>query len=1077
MSGRRRDRLKSFFTSGKNREQPSAPSTPSSSQPALGPLPAGDPRVVHTASTLHFQRASSINDAPFAEGDLTSISRAAKLTRGSGSGIDNVALALDIIEKLAGVVETVPFIAPIAGSFSQIIKACKEVRETNDKRNILVESITRITQDLCATILRMEATNHVDLIGRLKSDVETYARLLDKASRVVAEYDTRRSVVRVAARTQLGNELSTVNQELDSFGVRFRSNRLVDLSIQQNRMTRKLDQVHDMTIAENLEKWLRSPPDMGRKQHEIQKLRKEGTGRWLLDHDLFVEWQDNSGALWIQGPSGSGKSVLSSAIVNKLIEDQRLFRNLGKSSAVAFFYFDFKDKEDNVVERALRRIILQLSAQSPYHCRALNMLYELSKGQTIPSYEELQQVLGELLLELGRTYIVLDALDECPDTEQDKLVECIAMLQHYTHSPLHLLITSQPRTIFTDSFKTLPCIPLKAKVTEKDIRIFLEGELQTNRKLKTWASRANSITDRIVRKSNGMFRLAACLLVELSRSRWQDELDKILDDLPTDLFGIYDRFLEPIPKNHWVYVAGVLRWLVFSVQSWTLGNLADAIAFDFSDPKQYVYLPRRREDNTIAIPGWLEGLVTFGEESDWVHLAHASVQDYILSTAFVDHFGYDLSADLSHAFLAQTCMDYFFRFSNDSPDPATFRNYPVAIYAAKYWCHHLLLCRDQAALLDNAMRLLEEGSKQYFALSQLRSWTEIHWRAPQRSPLQICSEAGYTAGVRALLQKGADVNVYDKHRGSTLQVASEKGYTEIVKILLEHGAEVNVENEQYGSPLQAAVYWGHPEIVYLLLENGADVNAHGGEDGSALEIVSTRGHTELVLVLLANGADVHGGKYPGSALLAACRKGHLEIARILLEHGADANTHCEYITQQTRLHRESALHAACGSFNKDLVHLLLSQGASVDGPGGEYRTPLHQLCLNWLLKFYRYHRTSEQHDIIRLLLENGADVNAHTEREGSVLEAAIKGRRTDIVAILMEKGVDVNMHDGAALQTASYCGGRKIVTLPRGCRSVNPGTTCRSVGSAMKPKIFFWETCFFSPKTARKCCQHLRKGL
>ncbi|KAJ7920344.1 hypothetical protein B0H13DRAFT_2319535 [Mycena leptocephala] len=108
---------------------------------------------------------------------------------------------------------------------------------------------------------------------------------------------------------------------------------------------------------------------MAKKQHETQKLHKEGTGGWLLEGHEFIEWQDNAGSLWIQGPSGSGKSVLSSAVIRKLEDDQRLSGELGNPAAVAFFYFDFKNKEAQAVETALRRIVLQLSAQSPHQYR------------------------------------------------------------------------------------------------------------------------------------------------------------------------------------------------------------------------------------------------------------------------------------------------------------------------------------------------------------------------------------------------------------------------------------------------------------------------------------------------------------------------------------------------------------------------------------------------------------------------------------------------------------------------------------------------------------------------------------
>lgn len=162
------------------------------------------------------------------------------------------------------------------------------------------------------------------------------------------------------------------------------------------------------------------------------------------------------------------------------------------------------------MESALRRIILQLSAHSPNGHRALEKWYTLSNGQTLPTYRDLQGVLKELLLELGRTCIVLDALDECQDTELDNLVSLVSMLRSWTQSPLHLLITTQPRSIFTENFGDVTCVSPTFKVTEKDIRSFVADELRSDRyKLKAWASRPAgpnipNIVERIVQKSHGM---------------------------------------------------------------------------------------------------------------------------------------------------------------------------------------------------------------------------------------------------------------------------------------------------------------------------------------------------------------------------------------------------------------------------------------------------------------------------------------------------------------------------------------------------------------------------------------------
>ncbi|KAJ6514666.1 hypothetical protein DFH09DRAFT_1431650 [Mycena vulgaris] len=842
------------------------------------------------------------------------------------AAIDNLTVVLGLVKQVANVIQKAPFIAPAAALMAEILKAYKEVKDTDEKRDGLVSSITELTRDLCGTILRMEATNHVELIGRLRADIETYSVLLARASVFIKQYDNQGVVRHVAARNELGSQMSTLNRELNSFGARFRTNRLVDLAINQNVNTRTLEKVHDIALEGRLEKWLGSP-DMKKKLLSTLQLRKEGTGRWLLESEKFIQWQDNPGSLWIRGPSGVGKTVLSSAVISELVADKLSFTdltNFRSSPAIAFFYFDFKDKEGQAMDSALRRIILQLSAQSPNSYRILEERYiSNSKGQTLPTYQELQKILEELLLELGRTYIVLDALDECQEADQRQLVEFVSTLQKWNQTPLHLLLTSQPRRIFTEWLASVPCIDIESDITEKDIRLFVDSELQM---LESWASRA---ADRVVSKSNGMFRLAACLILEVSHCLWEDELYKTLDNLPNDLFGIYDRFLKGIRPEHLVHAKAVLRWLLCSREQLTLDQLADAIAFDFSDPAQFIYKPNRREGNRVRIPKWFEGLVTF--TGRFVGLAHASVQDYLLSRQFTDKFGSDLSATLSHTFIAQTCITYLLYFSHHSLDNNTLPSYPLAVYAADYWCHHLLHCHDRTTLIGGTLRLLEDGSQQYAAF--IRLW-KINHHLPA-SPLHLCCQQGYIEGVRGLL---AD-------------------------------SDINLQSE-IGNPLQVTSLYGGTEIVRLLLENGADVNAKGGVHGGALRVASRLGPIGTVHLLLEYGADVNAME--GGALQAAAECGQTEIVRLLLDHGAETN------------------------------------------PRGSYGRAL---------QFASWHGHPE---IVCLLLQSGADVNA---MDGTALEAASQHGRTEIVRLLLESDADVNANDGRALKAAACNYHTEIVDL------------------------------------------------
>ncbi|KAJ6585683.1 hypothetical protein B0H19DRAFT_1110477 [Mycena capillaripes] len=892
--------------------------------------------------------------------------------------VDNVALLADIAEQVSGFIESVPFIAPLAGCLSQIIKVYKEVKTTDEKREALLARIAYIARDLHATVLRMEEAGHIDVLTRLKPDLETYAGLVEEAAEFVANYDEIGAVRRSVARNQFGGDFSTLQQNLDSFGARFRTNRLVDLSIQQTTMKGTLDEIHSTVTVDKLEKWLGPLPNMKTKQHDTQSLRMEGTGDWFLDGLKFVDWQDNPGTLWIQGNSGAGKSVLSSAVIDKLIHDQKLSNDLGKFFAVAFFYFDFKDKESHVVERALRRIILQLSEKSPYNHRALEVQYKLS-GQTLPTYQDLRRILEELLRELDRTYIIFDALDECPESELMQLISLLSRLRGWTEHPIHLLFTSQPRGMFTNSFKDVPCIYLESGVTDKDIRVFVEEKL---RDMKIWSSRVDEITDRVAHKSSGMFRFAACLIVELSYCKRQNELDIALDNLPNDLFGIYSRFLQRIRPKDFVYVTGILRWMVFSrrhlVDSVT--ELADAVSFDYSDPAHHTYDPSLRNDHLNSVLNWLEGLVTVTTDRNGKQclvLAHASVEDYILSNQFKDEFRCDLGAGLSHTFIAQSCIGYLLHFSGHPPDPSTSSGYLLAEYAAHHWCYHVLCCHDQSVILSDAMYLLQDGSKQYIALNNLRNG-EFSQTSPITPPLCLCSQVGYTEGVRALLKNGAKVNTEGRD-GTVLQIASSEGHTQIVDCLLRAGADT----KGYARALQYASWCGRDEIALLLLEHGADVHAPGGQ------------YYPEDLKVMAEDKDVDYLSH-SSALEAACHGNHTKIVRLLVEYGASIDAWGLQAAAATKYWFKDT----------ELVAFLLESGADVNEQGGPYGNALHAAV------------GAGNTDIACLLIEKGAEVNARVEEYGSPLEVAVQKEHLEIVQLLLEHGADVHADGGSALQSA-----------------------------------------------------------
>ncbi|KAF8189436.1 hypothetical protein K438DRAFT_1832586 [Mycena galopus ATCC 62051] len=834
------------------------------------------------------------------------------------SVLDNVTIALGLAEQVIDIAQVAPFVAPAAALLSKIINSYKDWKRVNENRDLLAQHIVDLTGDVCATVLRMQETNYSDSIGRLRQDLEKYAILIAKASQFIKDNEVRGKLAHFANPNQTQDELDKLNRELDSFGARLRNNRLVDLCINQSTNAQTLKKVYDVVVQERLEKWLRTPPDMTEKQHETEKLRMKGTGQWLFKSNSFIEWEDNPGVLWIEGTLSD--KIHSASVIHELFA--RKMSHSG-SLAIAFFYFDFRNKEAQNIEIALRRIVLQLSAQAPHPYETLDKHHELSNGQKLPSYQDLEGLLYKLLHELGRTYLILDALDECDSSDFNQLVGLVSLLKSWSETQVHLLITSQTRPLFTQHFGCVPCITLQVNIIQQDIELFVTSEIGINSAFEIWRPSTAQVAERITQKSNGMFRLAACLLIELSRCMWpeDEELDKIIERLPNDLFGIYDRFMLAIPKEWFAHAEAALRWIIFKKwfgNKFILVELADAIAFNFSGLLQYTYKPNRREANISTIPKLLAGLVV-GEGT--VTLAHASVQDYLLS--------------------------------GTSNKNLTTSMYPLAKYAANHWYYHLVHSHNLNDLLPLGMQLLQDG---FF--SQQQSLTVLR-------PLYFCCHQGYLECASFLLRNGADVNHCTQDGTSSLMIACRRGHTEIVQLLLENGANVNLQGGKYGTVLVAACLGGKIEIVNLLLGNGADINTTtGGTHGNALiAAASKKDNLEIVRVLLAKGANVNaaGGDF-GSALATATIWGHFDILHLLLDNGADINF---------------ALTAACLRGDQEIVSLFLENGANVNIVGGEFGM-VHLLLKHGVdiksqgSRALKEATQNKRDHIVALLLEHGA---------------------------------------------------------------------------------------------------------
>ena len=139
-----------------------------------------------------------------------------------------------------------------------------------------------------------------------------------------------------------------------------------------------------------------------------------------------------------------------------------------KSGAVflAYFYFDFKDEGKRDSRALLSSLLDQLSNQSDQFRDVLRGLYsEHQDGSKQPHNDALLRCLKDMLtmVQSAPVYLVLDALDECPDDSGDlssrsprgKVLSVVEELVKLRLPNLHLCTMSRPEVDIRTILKPL----------------------------------------------------------------------------------------------------------------------------------------------------------------------------------------------------------------------------------------------------------------------------------------------------------------------------------------------------------------------------------------------------------------------------------------------------------------------------------------------------------------------------------------------------------------------------------------------------------------------------------------------
>ena len=183
---------------------------------------------------------------------------------------------------------------------------------------------------------------------------------------------------------------------------------------------------------------------------------------------------------------------------------------------MGYYYFDFKDIAKQGIRGLLTSILAQLCAKSDPCYQILSNLYSANNaGSQQPENHTLTDCLKEILglPQQPMTYIILDALDECPNTSgfptaREEVLDFLEELVGLNLPNLRICVTSRPEIDIQTILEPLTSLQISLHDEggqKQDILDYIRTVVHSDRKMRRWRPEDKQLViDTLSAKADGM---------------------------------------------------------------------------------------------------------------------------------------------------------------------------------------------------------------------------------------------------------------------------------------------------------------------------------------------------------------------------------------------------------------------------------------------------------------------------------------------------------------------------------------------------------------------------------------------
>ncbi|KAI1086934.1 ankyrin [Rostrohypoxylon terebratum] len=559
---------------------------------------------------------------------------------------------MDAIGSVASIIQLIEVTGKVINYCAAVIGASKLIDDLGHTASTMLQFLYEVKRQVITDSANRSPLGLEDLIKELETCMVNLARQFEKLSpkgflqkvRFVHMEKEIQKTIDKATRMNgfIGSWLSLdTNQKTKAIddGVK-----ALNSSVEEENLRGKMDR-----IVQHY-----APVSFSEKHGNVLQQRQDGTGQWFLESPEFQDWMQSTGAtLWCSGAPGAGKTVMASTAIEYLYEKVKG----SDTSSLAYVYCDYRQRQDQKASILLGNIWAQLfRRRGPSATEIEHHFGEiLARFDFTPTRTHMINLIREELTngDWKRVYIVVDAIDECTDeNEQNAFIDGLHSLQ-----PLvNVLVTS--RTLHSDNGGFDDVRSVRFTPTNEDMGIYISARIRESKKISSYVARKPELADQIrhtvIDRANGMFLLCRMHLDSLSRSITLKGLKDELNRIPKGENVVKDTYDQAMSRirdqgaNIEEFALRVIRWVCFARRPLKLAELLCALAVTPGDEE----LDEDAVGDESDITNYCAGLVVVEGDSKTVRFVHYTTQEYFNSLREGEEFVH------SHGDIALTCITF-----------------------------------------------------------------------------------------------------------------------------------------------------------------------------------------------------------------------------------------------------------------------------------------------------------------------------------------------------------------------------------------------------------------------------------